>query len=112
MPGLWRRLRAWFLPETREQMRVVVYTRADCPLCDKAAAFLTAEQPRLGFTLEWVNIATDPELAARHGESIPVVEVNGAVRFRGQINPLLWRAFMRNGRSNPALVERHTPGWG
>ena len=97
MPGLCRRIRALFAPPKRADSRVVVYTRADCPLCDKAAAFLVAEQRRLGFSLTWVDIATDPQLTARHGEWIPVVEVNGVVRFRGQINPVLWRRMMRNG---------------
>lgn len=97
MPGLWRRLRALLAPRRRVETRVVVYTRANCPLCDKAAAFLEVERRRLGFTLEWVDIAADPELTARHGEWIPVVEVDGTVRFRGQINPVLWRRLMRNG---------------
>jgi glutaredoxin len=97
MPGLWRRLRAIFALRRRADTRVKVYTRANCPLCDKAAAFLESERQRLGFTLEWVDIASDPELTARHGEWIPVVEVNGVIRFRGQINSVLWRRLMRNG---------------
>jgi glutaredoxin len=97
MPELWHRIRGWFGPAKTKEMRVVVYTRANCPLCDKAAAFLAAEQKRFRFSLEWVDISTDPELTAQHGEWIPVVEVDGAVRFRGQINPVLWRRLMRNG---------------
>ena len=97
MPGLWRRVRAIFAPRKQAPMRVVVYTRSNCPLCDKAAAFLESERRRLGFAMEWVDIAADPVLTARYGEWIPVVEVNGTVRFRGQINPVLWRRLMRNG---------------
>jgi len=97
MPGLWQRMSAIFAPRKRAETRVVVYTRADCPLCDKAAAFLEAERQRLGFTLQWVDIADDPELTTRHGEWIPVVEVDGKVRFRGQIDPVLWLRLMRNG---------------
>src|SRR5262245_54061853 len=97
MPGLWGRLRAIFARRKRPERRVVVYTRAGCPLCDKAAAFLEAERHRFEFKLEWVDIAVDPELTARYGECIPVVEVDGKVRFRGQINPMLWRRLMRQG---------------
>src|SRR5579859_2155920 len=95
MPGLWRWIRARFAPkQRRDRMRVVVYTRANCPLCDKAAVFLNAEQHRYGFVLEWVNIAGNLELTGLYGEWIPVVQVDGVVRFRGQINPVLWRRLM------------------
>ena len=84
---LWRR--------TRVQARVVVYTRANCPLCDEAAEFLDEEQRHRGFQLEYRDIANDAELTRQHGDSIPVVEVNGLVRFRGRINPVLWKRLMR-----------------
>ena len=48
-----------------------------------------------GFVLEFRDIADDPELTRLHGDSIPVVEVNGMVRFRGRINPVLWKRLMR-----------------
>lgn len=76
--------------------RIVVYTRADCPLCDKAAAFLEAERARLGFALSYVDIAGDAGLTALHGEWIPVIEVDGQVRFRGTINPVLWKRLVAN----------------
>ena len=91
MPGHW-----WqFWCRTRVQPRVVVYTRANCPLCDEAAEFLDEEQRKHGFQLEYRDIANDAELTRQHGDSIPVVEVNGLVRFRGRINPVLWKRLMR-----------------
>jgi glutaredoxin len=95
MPSLWRRIRGWFSASPRNDLRVVAYTRANCPLCDKAAEFLTSEQKRFGFALVWVDIANDSELTALHGDWIPVVEINGTVRFRGRINPVLWRRLIR-----------------
>jgi glutaredoxin len=88
MPGGWRRLWRRRVPLG---IRVVVYTRVRCPLCDEAARFLEGEQGQLGFTLEFVDIDADPRLQERHGHSVPVVEVDGLVRFRGKINPVLWR---------------------
>jgi glutaredoxin len=85
---LWRKPR-------RGLMRVVVYTRSDCPLCDTAAEYLAREQRLFTFELQFVDIASDPELVAEHGDSIPVIEVNGEVRFRGTINPMLWRRLVR-----------------
>jgi hypothetical protein len=94
MPSWWRWFRSRFA-KRGEGMRVVVYTRANCPLCDKAADFLLAEQRRFGFSLRWVDIADDPDLTAQYGNWVPVVEMDGVVRFRGQINPVLWRRIMR-----------------
>jgi hypothetical protein len=95
MPSLWQRIRTWLAPAPRADIRVVVYTRANCSLCDEASAFLEAERRRFGFALEWIDIATDAKLTALHGDWIPVVEVNGVVRFRGRINPVLWRRLMK-----------------
>jgi glutaredoxin len=73
-------------------MRVVMYTRQGCHLCEDAWRLLEAERPRWGYTLEAVDVDTDPALAAEHGLSVPVVAVAGKVRFRGVVNrPLLER---------------------
>jgi glutaredoxin len=76
---------------------VVLYTRAGCPLCDKAAAFLEAERRRHDFILEYVDIAADAALTETYGNWVPVVEVDGRIRFRGVINPVLWRRLMEAG---------------
>jgi hypothetical protein len=39
--------------------------------------------------LATVDVDSDPELVARHGDCVPVVTVNGKVRFRGAVNPVL-----------------------
>jgi hypothetical protein len=36
-----------------------------------------------------VDVDAEPELAARYGQVVPVVMVDGKVRFRGGINPIL-----------------------
>lgn len=55
-------------------IRVTLYTKPDCSLCDtarEALAFLQAEHPH---QLVEVNIEGDPALEKRFGESIPVVQ--------------------------------------
>ena len=42
-----------------------------------------------GFTLEKIDVDADPELAARYGGCVPVVLINGQVRFRGRVNKAL-----------------------
>jgi glutaredoxin len=86
-PGWWR-----FWRRTRlKDVHVIVYTRASCPLCDKASAFLERERERLGFSLDYIDVDRDDALCRQHGEWVPVVEVDGKVRFRGQVDEVLWR---------------------
>ena len=54
-------------------MRVVLYTRDGCHLCDDAKAALA----RIGVEYAEVDIAGDPELTAEYGERIPVVMLDG-----------------------------------
>jgi glutaredoxin len=73
---------------------VLLYTRKGCHLCDTAWELLEAARVRPGFSLESVDVDSDPELVAAHGIHVPVVVINGKVRFRGVINAaLLQRLF-------------------
>jgi len=84
---------------------VVLFTREGCTLCDQTKATLQKYAEYLPEIGE-VDIAADPELAGRYGTEIPVVEIDGQVRFRGCVSePLLRRlieatppcSVMRNG---------------
>jgi glutaredoxin len=66
-----------------------VYSRAGCGCCDKAMKVLEETQRRFGFAIEQVDIDQDPDLVAKYNTEVPVVALNGKVRFRGVINPAL-----------------------
>lgn len=68
---------------------IVLYTRNGCHLCDNALATLTAAAQRYALTLRMVDVDSDAELAKRHGLQVPVVEIDGRVRFRGCVNAVL-----------------------
>ena len=55
-------------------MRVTLYTKKDCTLCDEARAHLAELQPSVPHRLVEIDIESDPVLTARHGDSVPVVE--------------------------------------
>jgi glutaredoxin len=76
-------------------LRVIMYTRRGCPLCEDAWALLEGERGRYGFALEAVDVDPDPELVERYGLEVPVVVVNGKVRFRGVVNAHLLRRLLR-----------------
>ena len=52
-----------------------------CHLCERARAQVAALRDELGFALEEVDIAGDPELEARYREWLPVVEIDGERAF-------------------------------
>ncbi len=63
-------------------------------------------QRRFGFAIEEVDIDRDPDLVLKFDTEVPVVAVNGKVRFRGVVNPaLLERLLLAESRDRPA-----TPG--
>jgi len=60
-------------------MRLLVYGRSYCHLCDDMVAALRALQGQLAFRLELLDVDTDPDLEARFGERVPVlVDSQGA----------------------------------
>jgi glutaredoxin len=78
-----------------QHLHFIVYTRRGCHLCEDAWRCLERAQRRYRFTLTAVDIDHDPELAARYGEHVPVVTVNGKVRFRGAVNEVLLQRLLR-----------------
>lgn len=75
------------LPGTRFQ-RVVLYTRQECHLCDVAKDTLH----RFGEWLphiEEIDVDESSELKDLYESSVPVVEIDGTVRFRGVIDERL-----------------------
>lgn len=71
------------------RLQFVLYTRQGCHLCDEAWQLLQKEQKHWHFRLDKCDIDEDSSLTAQFGEQIPVVKVNGEVRFWGKINPIL-----------------------
>jgi len=76
------------VPEGIRFERLILYTKEGCHLCDVAAETL-AKYSRFLPELEQVDIASDAELMERFGTEVPVVEIDGTVRFRGRVNDLL-----------------------
>jgi glutaredoxin len=75
-------------------LRVVLYTRAGCHLCDDARQLLEGQ----GLTPEMVDVDTDPALLERFDTCVPVVEIDGKIRFRGRVEPVLLRRLLERIR--------------
>jgi Glutaredoxin-like domain (DUF836) len=74
---------------------VHIYTRASCHLCEKAHAQIMTFEHRYPLVVQQTDVDTDPELVARFGNCVPVVVVNGRVRFRGVVNNVLLERLLR-----------------
>ena len=72
------------------QRSVVLYTRQNCPLCDEARDVLDSH----GLSPQLVDIDKNPLLQDRFDTCVPVVEIDGKVRFRGSIDPVLLRRLL------------------
>jgi glutaredoxin len=71
--------------------RVVLYASSGCHLCERASATLHELRDELGFELEEVDIAGDPELEGRYREWLPVVEIGGERAFVYFVDPAALR---------------------
>ena len=79
--------------ETNQSLNVVLYTRHGCHLCEEAQEVLE----EFGIVPTLINIDDDPDLHKRFDTCVPVVEINGQIRFRGRVEPRLLRRIIRSG---------------
>jgi glutaredoxin len=71
---------------------VVLYTRRGCHLCEDALRLLEHH----GIAPLCADIDGDPVLRERFDTCVPVVEINGRIRFRGAVHPVLLRRIIRH----------------
>lgn len=90
-------------------IRVVVYSRPACTCCHKALEVLERYRRKYELEITEIDVDTDPSLAERYGEQIPVVEIGGKIRFKGQVNPVLLERLLKAERRNSsAHLETET----
>jgi glutaredoxin len=103
-----------FRPRARtEHLTFTVYSRAQCCCCHKAIGSLREYQDRFGYQFAVVDIDSDPALVAMYSTEVPVVAVNGKVRFRGVVNPALLERLLvaeSQGSRTARIKEGSTDG--
>ncbi len=67
---------------------VRLFTKPDCELCDRALDVMQIYAEHLP-DIELVDITGNEELEAQYADTIPVVEIDGRVRFKGIVNEQL-----------------------
>ena len=70
---------------------VIVYSRPGCHLCDEAKAAILSAGCDDQFTLEEINIESDPELLRKYKYDIPVVTIDGTEAFRHRVDARVFK---------------------
>jgi glutaredoxin len=68
-------------------MRLVLFSRPGCHLCDLARETILAERSRSGFEFEEVDVSLDDALELEYGVRIPVVTIDGREAFEVEVDP-------------------------
>lgn len=71
-------------------MKIVLYGKAGCHLCDDARAVLES----VGAPFEEIDITTDDALHATYLERIPVITIDGDERFEFFVDEAALRALL------------------
>ncbi|MGB6044538.1 MAG: glutaredoxin family protein [Pirellulales bacterium] len=69
---------------------IILYTRNGCHLCEDARQLLL----RYGIEPKEIDVDEDAALEQLYGECVPVVLIDGQVRFRGRVNETLLRRLL------------------
>ncbi len=70
---------------------VIIYSRPGCHLCDEAKQAVEAAQCAEEYTLDEINIESDPALLKRYQFEIPVITINGIEAFRYRLTSEAFR---------------------
>ena len=68
-----------------QKPRVIIYSRPSCHLCDEVKKVIQAFGFNEEYTLEEINIESDPDLLERYRYDIPVITINGVEAFRHRL---------------------------
>jgi glutaredoxin len=74
-----------------------LYTRDGCHLCDEAHELLV----RYGLRPRLIDIDLTPSLREQFHDCVPVVLIDGKIRFRGRINEVLLQRLLAR-RNQPS----------
>ena len=77
-------------------IKVRIYSRSNCHLCDVALETLESFHSEFTFVIEKILIDGNLELESKYGESIPVILINDAPHDFFRVNPDRFRSAMSN----------------
>ena len=76
--------------------QVILYTRPGCHLCEEAKQEMRAAGCANEYTLQEINIESDPKLLQRYQYDIPVIFIDGVEAFRHRLTSEAFRKRLRS----------------
>jgi glutaredoxin len=70
----------------QESIRIEIYSRPGCHLCDEAKAVIEPFARTYPLRLTVTNVDMDSNLRAVYGSEIPVILINGTEAFRHRVD--------------------------
>ncbi len=86
-------------------MRVDIYSKPNCSLCDKAIDVVEGVRARLPFELRIISILEDPALLTTWRYDIPVVVIEGVPAFKHRVDPEELEARLREVQGGTAVAK-------
>ena len=77
-----------------EKLRVVLYTKEGCGLCNEMKQEMRSAGVEGSYVLEEVDIRSDEELFSRYRYDIPVLLINGVEAFRHRLTAEQFRDYL------------------
>jgi glutaredoxin len=77
-----------------KKIRVVLYSKPGCGLCEEMKQEMQAAGVAGAYVLEEVNIAEDPDLFRRYRYDIPVLLINGVEAFRHRLTATAFSSYL------------------
>ena len=87
-------------------IRVEVYGKAECGLCDEVKGVLRRVQREIPFELAEVDIEASPALRETYAERVPLVFVNGRLAFKFRVDEAAVRRRLDRERRGVGLRSR------
>jgi len=76
-------------------LRVTLYSRHGCHLCEEMRAVVASVERELPLEVDEVDVDGDAALAAAYGDEVPVLFVNGRKAFKYRVDAAALRARLR-----------------
>ena len=70
----------------QESIRIEIYSRPGCHLCDEAKAVIEPFSARYPLQIVVTNVDSKQDLREAYGTEIPVVMINGTEAFRHRVD--------------------------
>jgi len=82
------------MPIPADGIRLTLYSRNYCHLCEEMISALRGLQAGLHFELEIVDVDSAPELERRYGEKVPVLACGGDEICHYRLEPAVFTEYL------------------